>query len=271
MKIPIFYFDAFTNTQFKGNPIAVCLLEEEIDNNIMQDIATEIGFSETAFIYSQNAEFIHTDSFKLKWFTPSKEVKLCGHGTLGASSLILEQLNNKNKKIYFNTLSGQLSVEKINDYIMMDFPLRTFIDYNPDKSILNALNISEYKSCIFSKHAETLLFEIDNVLSIKPDFEKLKSIDNIGAVIITQKSNDKYDFRSRYFTPWYGVNEDPVTGSAHSLLANYWYKQTNKKEFFAYQASKRSGELKILLNDNNPDRVFIGGQCVLVLKGELYL
>lgn len=274
MIIPIFYLDAFTDEKFKGNPIAVCLLSKTLDEKAMQNIAKEIGFSETAFVYSKNNNFIHNNNFDLKWFTPSSEVNLCGHGTLGTASLILEYLNNENNKISFNTLSGTLFAEKKDKYITLDFPLRGFEEYHPNTELLNALSIKDFINSVISKDSETLLIELENILNIRPDFEKLKNIniENIGAVIITQKSNndDKYDFKSRYFTPWYGINEDPVTGSAHCLLGNYWNKKLNKKEFLAYQASERGGELKVLLDDNFPDRVFIGGQSVLVLKGELF-
>lgn len=273
MKIPIFYLDAFTNKQFKGNQIAVCVLEKcFLDKQVMQNIATEINFSETAFVYSDNNDFSKDNNFYLKWFTPTNEVNLCGHGTLGTSYLIFNCFNNTNQEISFNTLSGNLKAKKEQEYIWLDFPIRNFSEYKIDKEILEALNIDSYINSVISKESQTLLIELNNISEIKPDFENLAKINiqNIEAVIITEKSNDIYDFKSRYFTPWHGINEDPVTGSAHCLLSNYWSNKLNKNEMLAYQNSKRGGELKLIINKES-NRVLIGGEAVMTLKGELCL
>lgn len=273
MKIPIFYLDTFTNKQFKGNQIAVCILGQPLEKEIMQNIAMEINFSETAFVYPQNNDFNNDNTFNLKWFTPTNEVNLCGHGTLGTSCIIFNYFQNKNQEIYFNTLSGKLSAKKENDIIWLNFPKKTFENYKVENEFLSALKINNYNNSVLSKDAQTLLIEVDDILSINPNFEKLReiNIDYIEAVIITQKSNDIYDFKSRYFTPWHGINEDPVTGSAHSLLANYWSQKLNKLNLFAYQSSKRGGEIKILLDKKSPDRVFIGGQSIMTLSGEFFI
>lgn len=273
MKIPVYYLDAFTNTVFKGNPIAVCPLEEILPENLMQNIATEINFSETAFVWNKNFDFTNSDKFNLKWFTPSSEVSLCGHGTLGTSSILFNTFKNKNANITFNTLSGDLLAHKDNQTIWLNLPKYDFEKFSVNQNILSALGIKNVKNSVISKSSQTILIELENIDEINPDFSKLKAIkeEYLGAIIITQKGYNQYDFISRYFTPWYGINEDPVTGSAHSLLANYWNKILAKNQMLAYQSSQRGGEIKINLDHNFPDRVFIGGETVLVLKGELFL
>lgn len=272
MNIPVFYLDAFTNQKFRGNPIAICPLEKPISNELMQNIAFEINFSETAFVWNENSDFSQSNTFNLKWFTPTNEVSLCGHGTLGTSALLFNYFNNQNTEIFFETLSGKLSAKKEDNLIWLNFPKRNYENFIPSEEVLSALGINNYLSCVLSKNSQTLLIELDDISTINPDFVKLKNIeqDFIEAVIVTKKNNDKYDFSSRYFTPWHGINEDPVTGSAHCLLSTYWSNKLQKNEMLAYQASLRGGEVNIKTFDNS-DRVFLGGETVMVLKGELLL
>lgn len=273
MKTPIYYLDAFTDTIFSGNPIAICPLRETISNELMQKIASEINFSETAFVWNNSYDFINKNQFELKWFTPTSEVNLCGHGTLGTSSLIFNYFNNINSELIFNTLSGKLSAKKENSTIWLNLPKYNYQKYQISQNILEALDIKEFINCVVSKENDTILIEVSNIKDIKPDFNKLKQINQeyLGAIIITEKNKSKYDFVSRYFTPWYGINEDPVTGSAHCLLATYWSDKLNKKQMTAYQLSSRGGEIKMNLSDTFSDRVLIGGKTVLILKGELLL
>ncbi|MBC7474675.1 MAG: PhzF family phenazine biosynthesis isomerase [Candidatus Sericytochromatia bacterium] len=272
-KIKIYYLDAFSNQPFKGNPIAVCLIDKDFSIEKMQNIAFELNLSETAFVYpiDQDNSFELSKNFTLKWFTPTAEVNLCGHGTLGTSSLIFNEFLNNNPEIYFKTLSGTHSAKKDNEWIWLNFPLYHAEKYDLPYSLLQALKIDNYINAVISKEAQNLIIEVEDITSVEPDFNELKkiSLPSLGGIILTEKGHGKYDFFARYFTPWYGINEDPVTGSAYSMLAPYWSKIINKKEMLAFQASKRGGQIKIKLSDNIHNRVLIGGQTVMIIKGEL--
>lgn len=272
---PIFYIDAFTNEPFKGNPIAICLSGEKTAKKIMQSLASEINLSETAFVYPlDNKTFNNGNRFSLRWFTPTSEVKLCGHGTLGTASLLFNHFANTNQELFFETESGTLSAKKTADWYWLNFPRYEPENYKAPDKLMKALGIEKFVSVKFSPKGENLLVEIDqdhDLKKIKPDFYKLKNMDvgPIGGVIITQKGKGKYDFVSRYFTPWHGVDEDPVTGSAHSMLAPYWQKKLKKNKMTAFQDSARGGVVKIILDEDLPERVYLGGQTVEILKGEI--
>ena len=258
MKIPIYQVDAFTSKVFKGNPAAVCPLNEWLPDDIMQEIAKENNLSETAFFINKK------DVFDIRWFTPLSELDLAGHPTLATAHVIIEELNLKLKKIIFKTKIGDTLIVTKNENLMkMDFPSRPPKIYDNIELVSEALR---KKPLTLLRHRDAVaIFENEeDIKSITPDMEKLKKLD-CPAVIVTAPGN-KVDFVSRNFAPKLGIPEDPVTGSAHCELIPYWSKILNKKELLAYQISDRGGKLYCT---HNGDRVTIGGEAVTFLRGEI--
>jgi PhzF family phenazine biosynthesis protein len=256
----IYQVDAFTKEIFQGNPAAVCILDKEIEEELMKNIAMEMNLSETAFLLKKDK------GFNLRWFTPASEVDLCGHATLASAHILWETgIIEDNKEIEFYTKSGLLFAKKEKDLIVLDFPLIEDKETDIPKEISEALNTDIIYSGI-SKMDYIVEIEDESLLkSMEPDFEKIKRKIKRG-LIVTAKSNDiNLDFISRFFAPSIGINEDPVTGSAHCCLAPYWRKKLNKTKFKAYQASKRGGYLEIEIKNN---RVHIKGEAIIVLKAE---
>lgn len=275
MRIPIYQVDAFTKEQFKGNPAGICILEKEIDDIHMQLIAEEMNLPETAFISPYDGKTILTSKvFKLRWFTPKNEVPLCGHATLGTSKVLFDDIGIGMNTIIYETKSGRLISGKYNEGITLDFPIDEPLSIEPPTEILKAMGISSYENIIYGKSTNKLVIHLktqNDVLKLEPNFELMKGIhcNNIKGVGVTCKGNEKYDFISRYFNPWAGVNEDPVTGSVHTLLSAYWSNLLKKNEMTAYQASHRGGE--ILLRIERQGRVKLIGESVIVLKGTIYM
>lgn len=273
--IPIFQVDAFTDESFKGNPAAVCLLDNELDDNIKQAIAAEMNLSETAFVYSlENKSIPKSTNFSLRWFTPKVEVPLCGHATLATAAVLFNEQKLDTTEITFETLSGKLIAKKEENGILLDFPSNPPKLIEPPKELLKALGITDYQKVLNSQAAGKLLIHLENeeaVKNVKPDFERMKNLpiyEGIIGVIVTSKGEGEYDFISRFFAPWVGVNEDPVTGSAHTVLTPYWSDILGKSEMIAYQASTRGGKLIVRLEEK---RVNLIGVAVIVVKGELVL
>lgn len=276
MEFKIYLIDAFTKEPFKGNQAAVCLLEKELEDSILQKIAAEMNLSETAFILPTSIP----NKYDLRWFTPTTEVDLCGHATLASSHVLFNELKHESISIDFSTKSGILSVSKVShsDSILMSFPsdYSEIIGINSD--ILDALNISQddVVQMSLSNNQQYLTIELKNqskVKEIKPDYVKLIAYTEIklGGIIITSKADDKnFDFVSRFFTPWFGINEDPVTGSAHTTLTCYWQKILNKDNFKAMQISERTGVVHTGI-DKNSERVLIQGEAITILKGKFLL
>ncbi len=261
MKIPIYQVDAFTSAVFSGNPAAVCLLDEWIDDSYLQSIAAENNLSETAYLVQNE------NGFDLRWFTPKTEVSLCGHATLASAFVQFFCRNSTADAIRFQTReSGQLVVTKKGGVLEMDFPTRpTFSRVMPEglKEALGVTPQSVYGS------AEDLMVVLENeqaVIDVQPDFAALRQLDCRG-IIITAKA-DRCDFVSRFFAPRVGVPEDPVTGSAHCVLIPYWSSVLNKKKLHALQVSKRGGELFCALAGQ---RVKISGKAALYLEGTITL
>ena len=256
----IYQVDAFTNELFKGNPAGVCILPnlKMTDNELLQNIAMEMNLSETAFLSKQNGEY------RLRWFTPETEVDFCGHATLSAAHILWEiGSENKQTTIQFNTLIGILLARYKQDNVELDFPAFKVMQIPIKKNINRALGI---ESIFFGITRNKYLIEVENLQilkSIQPDFTKLKTLGR--GFIITCKSEDQgYDFYSRYFAPAVGVNEDPVTGSAHSSLTPYWSKKLGKNKLLAYQASKRGGTIGCELAPNG--RVLLSGHAITVFE-----
>ena len=262
MDLPIFQVDAFTNTQFKGNPAAVVILEKNITAKLMQEIAFENNLSETAFVD------ISKTPFEIRWFTPTIEVDLCGHATLASAKVLFEYYPQiVDEVIEFNCLEhGALIAKKTNDKIFLDFPADIATPTNLSEEISKAIR-AEVKECLVGE--TKLMVVVDNekiVKGLKPNFSAVAKLDAMGLIVTAQSST--YDFVSRCFFPQTGVNEDPVTGSAHCVTAPYWAKKLNKKKLLAAQLSNRGGELTCIIENK---RVLIGGSAVLYLKGKIFI
>lgn len=250
--------DAFAENIFEGNPAAVFVLEKEASESWMKNVASEMNLSETAFLYSEN------HGFNLKWFTPEKEVPLCGHATL-ASSHILWETNrlNINQTATFYTKSGELKANKKDGLIELNFPKVGYKKTEITDEIKKVIKSNIIQASITR---EDLLIELGSENEIKkfnPDFNAIINLPFRG-VIITAKGDNEFDFVSRFFVPKLGINEDPVTGSAHCCLTEYWNDKLKKESFKAYQASKRGGIVNTKINEN---RVFLSGKAITVFKG----
>ncbi|MCK4465954.1 MAG: PhzF family phenazine biosynthesis protein [Bacteroidales bacterium] len=257
MKIPIYQVDAFTSNLFGGNPAAVCPLTEWIDPGLMQNIAAENNLSETAFFVKKN------DLYELRWFTPEIEVDLCGHATLATGHVLFNHLGYAEKEIRFETKSGRLTVTRSDDFISLDFPARPPEKADPPDRLIEGLGKKPLE--VYKSRDYLALFETEKeVLSIQPDFKILEKLDALGIIITTR--GDTSDFVSRFFAPGAGINEDPVTGSAHTTLVPFWANRLNKTQFHAFQISKRGGELFCQLVG---DRVLISGKAKTYLTGEI--
>lgn len=254
----IFQVDAFINEIFKGNPAAVCPLATWISDDLMQFIAEENNLSETAFFVKNEAQF------EIRWFTPTNEIDLCGHATLAAAHIIYSELDYEREIIEFNSKSGKLTVKKKNDWYTLNFPSEEIEEIVTPKLLKEALNVPILKTY---QGKWKLLVELENETTIKnltPDFSKLTQLEASG--IIVTSLGDKVDFVSRFFAPKIGINEDPVTGSSHTVLIPFWAEKLSKNNFEAIQLSKRTGYLKCTyLND----RVEMSGQAITFLKGKL--
>ncbi|WP_432409548.1 PhzF family phenazine biosynthesis protein [Wukongibacter sp. M2B1] len=276
MSIEMYQVDAFTKEAFKGNPAIVCILEKELGDEMMQAIACEMNLSETAFIIQERNNDKKNNKFKIRWFTPNREVSLCGHATLAASEVLFNQLNIPFNEIVYVSKSGILRAHKDVYGISLDFPLDSAINIEFERfnGLLNAMGISNYRNIFYGRETKKLVIHLESVkeiLEVSPDFELMTrlDIDDIKGVGITAYSGEDHDIITRYFNPWAGVNEDSVTGSVHTLLASYWSKILIKSELRAYQASKRGGEMVLRIKENK--RVEMIGQAKTILKGRLHI
>jgi len=257
--IPIFQVDAFTDECFGGNPAAVCPLEKWLPDNIMLSIASENNLSETAFVN------INTSPFAIRWFTPTMEVDLCGHATLATARILFDEyVSSGINEIEFDSNRGVLRAFLKNDKIFLDFPSDSPSEIDNDSIVSDALGV-EPKELLRGK--DDILAILDNeseIKHMKPDFNKIYEL-NCRGLIISAEGNH-VDFVSRFFGPKCGINEDPVTGSAHTLMIPYWSKVKKKSKFKAQQLSARGGTLDCELID---DRVFIGGSSYRYMEGSI--
>ena len=260
MNLIIYQVDAFTSEVFKGNPAAVFPLDEWIDAELMQKIALENNLAETAFFVKKN------DVYEIRWFTPTFEIDLCGHATLASALVIFEVLKAESEIVKFHShKSGVLRVEKNGDILILDFPSRPVSKTEIPEGLIEA--IGKKPKEVYKARDYFLVYENEReVAEIEPDFTRLLKI-NAHGFIVTAKG-DSSDFVSRFFAPEVGVFEDPVTGSAHCNLIPFWAERLGKTEMLARQISARGGELFCELKG---DRVKIGGNAVLYLKGEIYV
>jgi PhzF family phenazine biosynthesis protein len=260
MKYPIYQLDAFTDRLFGGNPAAVVPMESWISDEELQQIAAENNLSETAF-------YIPTDSgFHLRWFTPTTEVDLCGHATLAAAYVLFSIYNYPEKEIHFDSRSGVLTVTRDNEWLILDFPVDNYHMTVAPPALHECLEGLHPTEVYKGKSDYLVVLESEaEVRDLKPDIIVLSTIPARG-IIITAAGENGIDFVSRFFAPQSGVDEDPVTGSAHTTLVPYWANRLEKTKFSALQLSSRGGFLKCELLG---DRVLIGGKARLYLKGEI--
>jgi PhzF family phenazine biosynthesis protein len=249
--------DAFSAQAFRGNPAAVCLLDAERDDQWMASVAAEMNLSETAFLLPRG------DEWSLRWFTPAMEVDLCGHATLASAHFLWEERGLES--VRFHTRSGVLTANRSGNAIELDFPVTIAQPTEPPPDLLESLGIRE--PLFVGRTPFDYMIEVaseDEVRAVAPDFARLRTVDTRGACV-TSRGRD-YDFVSRWFGPRAGVDEDPVTGSAHCALAPYWMEKLGRDEMTAYQASKRGGVVRVRVTG---DRVKLLGQAVTILRGEL--
>ena len=259
MKLDLYQIDAFASRPFTGNPAAIVPLESWLPDDVMLSIAMENNLAETAYFVANG------DGYDLRWFTPTVEMDLCGHATLASAYLIFEVLGTDQSVLRFKTRSGELTVEKSNGKYVLDFPSRPGVEAEAPAGLIEAIG-REPKE-VYKSRDYMLVYESEaDVLAIDPDFNSLMKIGAHAAIVTAPGDNS--DFVSRFFAPEVGVPEDPVTGSAHCTLIPYWAGRLGKNELFARQVSRRGGELNCELRG---ERVRIGGDAVLYLKGEIYL
>ncbi|QHD04927.1 PhzF family phenazine biosynthesis protein [Pseudomonas sp. R76] len=259
MKLDIYQVDAFSQQPFGGNPAAVCPLTEWLPDEQLQNIAAENNLSETAYFVPRG------DFYELRWFTPEVEVDLCGHATLAAAWVLIHQLADAPEVLRFATRSGELRVTRNGDELAMDFPAKQPQPCEPPSGLLNALGI-EHAEVFAADDYIVLVDDEAQIAALTPDFARLKGLPKRG-IAVTAKST-RLDFVSRWFGPNVGVNEDPVTGSAHTSLAPFWAERLGKSILTAEQGGKRRGQLRCELKG---DRVIISGHAVLYLQGVIYL
>lgn len=256
----IWTVDAFAKEPFTGNPAAVTIVTEFPEDTLCKKIAAEMNLSETAFVKP-----LIDGTYHIRWFTPTVEVKLCGHATLSAAH-VLFQKNPMLNTVTFTSLTGTLTVIKENDGLILDFPLQKTGPSIPVEGIIELLDLNEPVIDAVQAYDDIIL-ELESPKALRQivlDPKDVTKMDCRG-LIITAKGDEGYDFISRFFAPHVGVDEDPVTGSAHCKLAHYWQQKLNKDSFFAYQASKRGGEIHISIHK---DRVHLKGRAITVLEGD---
>ena len=258
----IIQVDAFTAEPFKGNPAAICIMEVEADEKWMQSVALEMNLSETAYVVPQD------NGFGLRWFTPATEVKLCGHATLAAAHVLYEDGHvPRDKPCRFHTLSGELIASYKNGRIEIDFPADRSRAIDTPDGLVEALGTTPV--AVHLSDLEYCLVELDSesaVRELNPDISQLKTFPFHGFLITAPADMEGKDIVSRFFAPALGVDEDPVTGSAHCLLATYWEAKLGRSELEAYQASARGGHVSMALHG---DRVTLSGEAVTTMRGVL--
>ena len=261
MALSIIQVDAFTSVPFAGNPAAVCILPQPRGAEWMQQVAREMNLSETAFLDPR------PDGYNLRWFTPAVEVDLCGHATLAAAHVLWEEGHlDPQCEARFLTRSGRLSARRAAEWIEMDFPATPEAAAEAPAALAAALGAAPVH---VGRSRFDYLVELESeaaVRGLQPDFGLLRPLPVRGIIVTSRGSSDGFDFVSRFFAPASGIDEDPVTGSAHACLGPYWSARLGRREMLAYQASARGGVVRVRVEG---DRVHLGGQAVTVLRGQL--
>jgi PhzF family phenazine biosynthesis protein len=263
MTVPVYIIDTFTSVAFRGNPTGVCLLPEPVSDQTQLAIAKELNFPVTAFIVPDGRN-------NIRYFTPLTEIPACGHATLAAARVTFDRQNAD--QITFYTINGvAIGITLQNGIIVMTYPRYELEATTINKDLLESLSITGFVSAGICNELETLFIELDSAAvlrAIQPDYKKMVASDPfIKEVVITSVADTRdYDFLLRSFCPWIGIDEDPVTGSVHAVLANFWKQRLHKSKLKAYQCSERGGELLITAFD---DKVELGGKTVVLMKGEM--
>jgi PhzF family phenazine biosynthesis protein len=263
-----FIVDSFTNEPFKGNPAGVCFVERPLSDETMQHIARELNLSETAFLTRLDSP----QEFLIRYFSPKMEIPLCGHATLASAKAVL--IAHGFSEVHFRNIQDLDLTARVSEHgITMKFPLYDTHAAEVPPALLAALGLSSARNVAYNKETKILLLEIASTCELghlRPDFPALlRSHSSINGVLVTARSeNEGYDFHSRYFWPWSGTNEDPVTGGSHTFLAPYWSERLGKTKMKSFQASERTGFMDVELLD---DHVLITSQAVIVFEGEISL
>lgn len=258
---PFTQVDAFTDRPFAGNPAAVCILPSPRGEEWMRAVARELNLSETAFLRPES------EAWGLRWFTPAVEVELCGHATLAAAHVLWEEERvPRSEALVFHTRSGQLGARREGEWIELDFPAEPVREVPAPAGLADALGVEPTR---VGRNRLDWLVELgseEEVRDATPDFGRLRGLGRRGVIVTARSSDAEYDFLSRYFAPACGIDEDPVTGSAHCALGPYWASRLGKQELCAFQASARGGEVRVRLRG---ERVGLRGRAVTVLRGEI--
>ncbi len=257
MQARLFHIDAFTSRHFAGNPAAVLVLDDCPEDSILQALAGENNLAETAFIVPDTGEY------RIRWFTPTVEVPLCGHATLASAAVVLERLEPSRDTVVFHSASGPLAVRRSEQTYTMDFPARPCAAVAPPEGLAAALGCEFLEAQWDGFNFVVRLASAEYVRSLSPDLAAISRMACAG-VIVTASGDAGYDYVSRYFAPAKGIPEDPVTGGAHCALTPYWAERLGRTELRAFQASARGGELRCRLRGN---RVELEGSCVFFLEG----
>ncbi len=261
MKLTLYQVDAFTNELFKGNPAAVIPLDTWLPDELMQQLGMENNLAETVFFVRRDAT-----SYDIRWFTPEKEINLCGHATLASAYVLYNILGYNHPELTFHSQSGPLLISREGDQISMDFPSWMPERFNQyPETLMEALGVKEIVGVYKNRDLLVELNSEEDVKLAQPDFTAIKKL---GYKIIITAPGKDCDFVSRFFAPTFGVDEDPVTGSAHAQLIPFWREKLGKKKMIARQLSKRGG---LLHTEQKTDRVIMSGQCVFFMKGEIVL
>jgi len=258
--------DSFTDKPFSGNPAGVCIVKQSLDDDQMLLVAQELGLSETAFVEKKSAR----ENWSIRFFSPVMEIPLCGHATLGAAAVLFEECGVS--EIRFRNINDLvLTARDADEGITLEFPV---YETRPDSvplALLNALGLESAVNVVFNEETNILMLEIEDtevLANLTPDYQALlASHKSINGVLVTAPStDDSYDFHSRYFWPWSGTNEDPVTGGTHTFLAKYWASRLGKNSLRSFQSSRRSGFMNLVLDG---DKLFITSLAQIVLAGEM--
>ncbi|MFH1374688.1 MAG: PhzF family phenazine biosynthesis protein [bacterium] len=253
--------DSFADRPFAGNPAAVCILDGPAEETWMQQVAAEMNLSETAFLYPQN------DGYNLRWFTPAAEVELCGHATLAAAHVLWEEGHlTSDQSARFQTQSGLLTAKRAGDAIELNFPARLTRPCETPPEVTEALSV---EPVYVGRSDLDYLVEVASEKTVRgcqPDFGAILRLSLRGLILTSRGDESRYDFVSRFFAPAMGINEDPVTGAAHCMLGPYWAAKLGKREFSAYQASQRGGEVGVRVEG---ERVVLSGRAITVMRCEL--
>jgi PhzF family phenazine biosynthesis protein len=260
MRAPIYQVDAFTSTRFAGNPAAIVLLDAFLPDAMLQAIAAENNLAETAYLVPWDGEY------QLRWFTPGTEVPLCGHATLASAAVVMERIDPARTQVVFHSASGSLTVKKNGAGYVMDFPSRPSQPIPTPAGLAESLGATPVVVTENNFNYLALLDDEETLRGVVPDMAALIRIGKPGVIVTARSRDAQYDFVSRYFAPVKGIPEDPVTGSAHCMLAPFWAEQLGKTDFTAFQASPRGGKVLCRLRG---DRTELEGECVFYLEGQV--